>query len=258
MARKAKETQEITSITTKQPTGFLALRDFDFSSVISEEMEGLNAFFERIKMPSGDTTLFQIPSEDPEEPEFEKEFSAVILYHHPIRAYFKEKYTGASNPPDCGSLDGVTGYGNPGGDCKNCAFNEFGTWENDAKACKERQRLYLLREGELFPIMLSLPTGSLKELARYLMRLLSKGIKSHTVVTRFSLVKATNKGGIAYAKAAFKMERRLTAEELPLIVNLSEQIKVLSGKVGFEDVDMEPAVLSGENRMPSAGLQQTA
>ena len=258
MARKAKETQEITSITTKQPTGFLALRDFDFSSVISEEMEGLNAFFERIKMPSGDTTLFQIPSEDPEEPEFEKEFSAVILYHHPIRAYFKEKYTGASNPPDCGSLDGVTGYGNPGGDCKNCVFNEFGTWENDAKACKERQRLYLLREGELFPIMLSLPTGSLRELSRYLMRLLSKGIKSSEVVTRFSLVKTTNKGGIAYAKAAFRVDRRLTSEELPLIANLAGQIKGLSGKIGFEDVDMEPAVLSGENRMPSAGLQQTA
>ena len=255
MARKAKETQEIATI---QPTGYLALRDFDFSSVISEEMEGLNAFFERIKMPSGDTTLFQIPSENPEEPEFEKEFSAVILYHHPIRAYFKEKYTGASNPPDCGSLDGATGYGNPGGDCRSCPFNEFGTWENDAKACKERQRLYLLREGELFPTMLSLPTGSLKELARYLMRLLSKGNKSYEVVTRFSLVKATNKGGIAYAKAAFRMERKLTSEELPLIAKLSDQIKMLSGKIGFEDVDMEPAVLSGESQMPTTGLQQIA
>ena len=38
--RKAKETQEITSITTKQPTGFLALRDFDFSSVICGSVWG--------------------------------------------------------------------------------------------------------------------------------------------------------------------------------------------------------------------------
>lgn len=257
MARKAREPQEITSITTAQSTGYLALREFDFSSTISKEMEGLHAFFERIKMPSGDTTLFQIPSDNPEEPEFEKEFSAVILYHHPIRAYFKEKFTGASNPPDCGSLNGMAGYGNPGGDCKRCVFNEFGTGENNAKACKERQRIYLLREGELFPILLSLPTSSLKELGRYLMRLLSKGIKSHEVVTRFSLVKATNKGGIAYAKTAFKMERKLTAEELPLIANLSEQIKVLSGKVGFEDVDMEPAALSGKARNP-APLPQIA
>ena len=253
MARKAKESKETMPVTTVQPTGYLALRDFDFASIISKEMDGLDAFFERIKMPSGDTTLFQIPSEDPENPEFEKEFSAVILHHHPIRAYFKEKFTGASIPPDCGSLDGVIGNGNPSGECQKCAFNG----ENGSKACKEQQRLYLLREGELFPILLSLPTGSLRELGRYIMRLLSKGLKSNDVVTKFSLVKATNKGGIAYAKGTFKLERKLTAEELPLIANLSEQIKALSCNVGFEDVDTEPAVLSGGAKNPLP-LQQIA
>lgn len=248
------KTKELTA--KGSATGYLALRDFDFNSTISEEMDGLNAFFERVKMPSGDTTLFQLPSENPEEPDFEKEFTAVILYHHPIRAYFKTKFTGAANPPDCGSMDGIKGYGEPGGDCKGCMFNEFGTGENDAKACKERQRLYLLREGELFPIMFSLPTASLKELGRYLMRLLSKGVRSNEVVTRFSLVKATNKGGIVYAKASFKMDRKLSAEELPLIMKLSEQIKRLSGQIGFDDVDMEPAVLSKiDNELP---LNQSA
>ncbi len=133
--------------------------------------------------------VFQLPSENPEEPEIKKEFTAVILYHHPIRAYFKGKYDGSVNPPDCGSLDAVTGYGDPGGDCANCIYNEYGTAENNAKACKERRRLYLLREGELFPVMLSLPPSSLKELSRYLMRLLSKGHKSYEVVTKFSLAK---------------------------------------------------------------------
>lgn len=249
MARKAKESKETMPVTTVQPTGYLALRDFDFASTISKEMDGLNAFFERIKMPSGDTTLFQIPSEDPENPEFEKEFSAVILHHHPIRAYFKEKFTGASIPPDCGSLDGVIGNGNPSGECKNCVFNEFGTGENGSKACKARQRLYLLLEGDLFPVILSLPTGSLRELGRYIMRLISKGIKSNEVVTKFSLVKATNKGGITYAKAVFKMERKLTSDELPLIAKLSEQIRGLSCNVGFEDVDTAPAVLSRETQV---------
>ena len=51
---------------------------------------------------------------------------------------------------------------------------------------------------------------------------------------------------------------KLTSEELPLIAKLSEQIKMLSGKIGFEDVDMEPAVLSGESQIPPTGLQQTA
>ena len=254
----AKVNEETKSITNIDSNGYLALKEFDFNSTVSEEMDGLNTVFERIKMPSGGTTLFQMPEDDTDEPSFVKEFSAVILYHHPIRAYFKTKFTGATNPPDCGSLDAVKGYGEPGGDCRNCIYNDFNTGENGAKACKERQRLYLLREGEILPMLLSLPTGSLKEFSRYLMRILTKGIKSNEVVTKFSLTTATNKGGIVYAKAAFKMERKLTSEELTLIASLSEQLRMLSGRVGFEDVDTEPTVLSGKNRMSSAEFQQTA
>lgn len=244
----AKKITEDKSIITVANQGYLALHDFDFNAVVEEEMDGLNAFFERIKMPSGETTLYQLPTDNPDEPEFAKDFSAVILHHHPIRAYFKSKFTGAANPPDCGSLDAVKGHGNPGGDCKNCIYNEYNSGDNGSKACKERHRLYLLREGEMFPVILSLPTGSLKELSRYLMRLLTKGIKSNEVVTKFSLVKATNKGGIVYAKACFQMERKLTAEELPLVDGLSEQIKMMSRDIGFEDVDNEPAVLSKDDK----------
>jgi len=239
----AKVNEETKSVANIDSDGYLALKEFDFNTVVSEEMDGLNTVFERIKMPSGGTTLFKMPGDDTDEPSFVKEFSAVILYHHPIRAYFKTKFTGATNPPDCGSLDALKGYGEPGGDCKNCIYNDFNTGENGAKACKERQRLYLLREGEIFPMVLSLPTGSLKDFSRYLMRLLTKGIKSSEVVTRFSLITAMNKGGIVYAKASFKMEKKLTDDELPLISNIAEQIKILSSRVGFEDAKTENIVL---------------
>lgn len=250
-----KTTKEANSIVTTEPQGYLVLQNFNYREAISSEMDGLNTFFERIKMPSGGTTLYQMPSETPDAPDFAKEFSAVILHHHPIRAYFKEKFTGAANPPDCGSLDAIKGFGSPGGDCKTCVYNEYATGDNGSKACKERHRLYLLREGELFPVMLSLPTGSLKELSRYLMRLLTKGIKSNEVVTKFTLVKATNKGGIVYAKACFQVERKLTPEELPLVADLSEQIRMLSHNIGFDDVDTAPAVLSEEIRNSSTQQQ---
>lgn len=238
-----KNTDDKKNMISVEKQGYLVLQNFDYNAAMAEEMDGLNPFFERIKMPSGETTLYQLPSDNPEEPEFAKEFSAVILYHHPIRAYFKSKFNGTANSPDCSSLDSVKGMGSPGGDCKNCIYNEYNSGDNGAKACKERHRLYLLREGELFPVILSLPTGSLKELSRYMMRLLTKGSKSNAVVTRFSLVKATNKSGIVYAKASFQIERKLTAEELSLVTSLSEQIRSLSRNVGFEDVDTEPAVL---------------
>ena len=207
-----------------QNTGFLALANADLGAMMAEELDGLDAGFERIKIPSAGSTLFEVPGED-DEAEAVKEFSAVILHHHPLFAYYRSKYTGGNNPPDCGSFDGVTGEGDPGGPCRKCPLNQFGSGENGAKACKNRRRIYVLREGEIFPLLLSLPTGSLQEFTRYIKRLLSKGRKSNAVVTRFTLRKATNAGGVVYSQAQFAIDRPLSPEEHVLIEKLSEQVK---------------------------------
>ncbi|MBR3622190.1 MAG: hypothetical protein IKN43_02450 [Selenomonadaceae bacterium] len=192
-------------------------------------MDGLNVAFEIVKIPIGGVTMFEMPTDNPEETESVKEFSAVILHHHPLRAYYKEAYTGGTNPPDCGSFDGVIGSGN----CADCIYNEFGTGVNGAKACKEKRRLYLLREGDIFPMILSIPTGSLKAFSRYLMKCLPKWGASNGGVTKFTLMKATNSGGIVYTKAQFQMERKLTDEEFALVQGLTENIKHWSQNIAF-------------------------
>lgn len=215
-------------------SGYNQLASVNMAEMMAEELDGLDAGFERIKIPSAGSTVFEVPGEDPSEPEAVKEFSAVVLFHHPLFAYYKSKYTGGNNPPDCGSYDGVMGIGDPGGECKRCPYNQFGTGENGSKACKNRRRIFVLREGEIFPLLLSLPTGSLKELTRYLKRLLSKGRKSNSVVTRFSLKKATNSGGLAYSQAQFSVDRILTPEEHSLIEKMTEQVKAYSNQVAFD------------------------
>ncbi len=217
-------------------TGYANLAEFNMAGAMAEELDGLDGGFERIKIPSAGSTVFEVPGEDPNEPDSVKEFSAVILYHHPLHAYYKNKYTGGNQPPDCGSFDGITGEGSPGGSCSKCPYNQFGSGENGSKACKNRRRIYVLREGEIFPLLLSLPTGSLKEFSRYIKRLLSKGKKSNSVVTKFSLKKAVNSGGIAYSQAQFTVDRQLSNEEFALINKLSEQVKTYSKNIGF-DVD---------------------
>lgn len=222
-------------------SGFMQLADFNINAAMAEELDGLEGGFDRVKIPSGGTVLFELPGDEADEPEAVKEFSAVILHHHPILQYYREKYTGGSNPPDCGSFDGVTGEGEPGGVCAKCPLAQFGSGENNGKACKNRRRLFLLREGEIFPLILSLPTGSLKEFSRYIKRLLSKGNKSNMVVTRFSLKKAANASGIAYSQAQFSIDRPLTPEEQALIGKLTEQVKAYSRRVGFDaDEQAEP------------------
>ena len=112
-----------------QKSGYLKLADFNMNEAMAEELDGLDGGFERIKIPSAGSTVFEVPGENPNEPDAVKEFSAVILYHHPLFAYYKDKYTGGSNPPDCGSFDGVIGEGDPGGNCAKCPYNQFGRGE---------------------------------------------------------------------------------------------------------------------------------
>ena len=218
----------------EEKTGFANLAEFHIAGAMAEELDGLSSSFERIKIPSAGSTVFEVPGENPNEPDTVKEFSAVILYHHPLFAFYQNKYTGGNQPPDCGSFDGITGDGNPGGNCAKCPNNQFGSGENGSKACKNRRRIYVLREGEIFPLLISIPTGSLKEFTRFIKRLLSKGKKSNSVVTRFSLKKAVNTGGIAYSQAQFAVDRDLAVDEFALIDNLSKEVKAYSKNISFE------------------------
>lgn len=223
------------AIATQNNQGFLALANTDFSETIAEELSGLDLTFDRIKIPAAGNITFEVPGEDGE-PEPVKEFSAVILLQHPLFWYYKTKYTGGNNPPDCSSIDGKVGNGDPGGNCAECPLNQYETAdEGKGKACKNRRLLYVLREGEVFPMMLSLPVGSIKEFTNYLKRNLSKGYKSNAVVTRFSLKKATSNSGVTYSQAHFALDRVLAPEEYVLIKNMTEQVKAYSQRMPVAD-----------------------
>lgn len=208
--------------------------EVNLAELFAEEMDGLTPSFDRMKIPSGGGLSFEIPGDDPESPDSVKEFRAVILYHHPINCYYREKYSGGNNPPDCASNDGHFGIESETGEvieCASCPNNVFGSGENGSKACKQKRRIYILREGETMPIMLSLPTGSLGEYSKYVMRLLSRGKKTNAVVTKFSLKKAQNSTGISYSQAVFAMERPLTAEELASVSSMTDQVKSMANKI---------------------------
>jgi len=201
------------------------------NEIMAEDCQGLDFQLDRIKFAAGGTTILELPG-DGDEPEMVKTLSCVILYNHPAFAYYTDKYQGGNNPPDCGSFDGVTGLGNPGGNCKACPYNQYGSGEGQAKACKNRRMLYILREGEVFPMMLNLPTGSLREFTNYMKRLLTKGRRINQVVTKISIRKANSKAGIDFSQAQFSMERMLTGEERQVIEQMTEMVKGYAMNLG--------------------------
>ena len=221
----------------KNQSGFMA-EGVDLASIFSQEMDGLTPKFEHIKIPAGAGAAYEVPGDDPASPDMAKEFKAVILHHHAVNTYYKDKYDGSNNPPDCGSMDGKVGITQEGEilECAKCDFMKFGSDESGkGKACKEKRRLYLLREGEVLPIIMTLPTGSLSEYSKYIMRLLNRGRKSNQVVTKFSLKKAQNATGINYSQAVFAVERQLNGDEIKYIQTLSEQVKAFAQKADIID-----------------------
>ena len=210
------------------------------ADLFSEEMDGLTPTFDRIKIPSGGGISYEVPGDDPSSPDTVKEFKAVILYHHPIHSYYKEKFTGGNNPPDCSSIDGKFGIAAGTGECtecSQCAFAKFGSGENGGMACKQKRNVYILREGEVLPIVLTIPSGSLKEFTKYVTRLLMKGRKTNSVVTRFTLQKAQNSTGITFSQVVCSVDRVLNPDEQKNINMMSEQIKGFANQLAVVDAE---------------------
>lgn len=206
--------------------GFVALANQNvLNDALAEDYQGLEFSFDRVKLPAGGGTAFEIPSAEGDEFEMAKDITGVIVYNHPAYAYYRDKFTGGNNPPDCGSFDGVNGIGNPGGHCPTCPYNKFGSGDGQSKLCKNKRMLYILREGEFFPITMSLPTGSLKSFTHYVKSQLSRGRKLNQVVTKITLKKATNASGIAFSQAVFSFERMLSVNEQEAVATVIETVK---------------------------------
>jgi len=209
----------------------------NFLSGLQDEMCGLSLNFDRIKIPSGGLLAFQVPGDDPQRPDIVAELEGVIVDHYPINAYWKSKFTGQNGKPDCSSLDGIHGIGDPGGLCSGCPMNQYG---ENGKDCKNMHQIYLLRKGECLPVLLSLPPTSIKHLADYIgKRLLSKGLSYTDVVTRITLKQATSSKGITYSEAQFAVIERLNPEQ---------KVKMAKYKSGIKPITRMADVIEGETK----------
>lgn len=216
----------------------------NLADIIAEEMDGLNLSFDRVKVPSGGGLAFEIPTEDGDT-DVQKEIVGVIVGHSPENVYYAAQYEGGNEPPDCVATDGKLGVGNPGGDCLSCPYNEWGSGEDGiGKACQNRHKVFILRNGELFPLMLALPVTSVKNFSDFIKRNVMKGRRSYEFITKVGLSKDKNKGGIEYSKCVFSLVAPLGGEKLQAAKAYADGIRPMIKQVSTEknvpvDVDIE-------------------
>ncbi len=211
--------------------------DSDIVEIVQENLgsEGVSAYdLDRVKIPAGGATAFEVPTLEGEESV--KEIEGIIIFWKTARAYWPEKFNGENNPPQCSSVDGEVGQGNPGGYCSKCPLAQFGSAENGkGQACKQMRQMFIVRENDILPLVITLPPTSIKPAKQYFMRLASKGIKYTHAVTRITLEKAKSGDGITYSKAAFALVKQLEPAVCTKIDAFTESIRPMLETVAIEN-----------------------
>ena len=192
-----------------------------------------------IKVPSGGAVTWEIPSVDGD-PEATGQLEGILVHVTSRRAYWAD--SDADGPPDCNSPDCRVGVGNPGGDCSKCPQAQFGSSVNDdgtpgkGQACSKRKLLFLLREGQLLPDVVSCPPTSLKVLHRWQLQL---GVPYYSFVTRLGLVKHEEGPKRKWSTVVPAKGEALSPEAVAQILDYSQTLQAL-----FADVSV--GVDSGE------------
>lgn len=220
----------------------------DIAQMLTEELDGMGQVpFDAVKIPSGGGLSFELSGDDPDNPETAQALTGVIVHHHPVNVYWEHDFDGAGGLPDCSSPDGKHGLNARTGevlDCASCPYNQFGSGKGNSKACKNTHRVYLLRENEPLPILLTLPPTSLRAFKDYLAkRLIMKGKRSTDVLTTIKLKREKNADGIAYSACVFSKAGDLTPDQIAAVKPVAAWVKGISSRV---PVEQQPAGSDGD------------
>jgi len=186
----------------------------------------------RIKTPSGGALAWELPTLEGKA--YEESFEGIIIAWKVNRSYWLGKYTGGGEAPICHSADGVTGIGDPGGECSICPkskWTETGEGEDNLPPeCTNQRMLFVLREKTILPTILILPPTSIPEWEIYSMQLTSFQVPHWAVVTKFSLIGAVSGDGIEYAKLKLAVSTTLEDKEKSTIRKYTSLLKDLIGE----------------------------
>lgn len=188
--------------------------------------------FDIIKSPSGGTTAFTVPGLAGDE--MEKSITGIILDYTTPRAYWSTPDPVEGTPPECFSSDSLVS--SDGKACSQCVYNTFGSkdGESNAKACKESVLLFMLRPGNIMPILVRIPVSSKMIFQRYLTRLIGKMIPLSSVVTKITLEKAVNKTGQPYSVYNFEAVETLSPQDAANAKSFGKQFMEMINSTNIE------------------------
>ena len=198
----------------------------------------------RITVPTGGSLFWTGLLNEQGEETASKTLDGVILHIARRRALWASNEP-SNDPPICSATgDCLVGIGEPGGECKTCPFNQYGTavkadgTAGRGKLCKERKLLFVLPPGRLLPYVVSVPPASLKGMRQYQFSL---GVPFCCVVTRLELIPATNADGTKYAQVKPSLASKIEPEQAKKLMAYAKELQAV-----FAGVEMEQDAGAGQ------------
>jgi hypothetical protein len=219
--------------------------------VSEEEAAAVREAF-AVNIASGSITEFDLPRIRPvngealwkiptlEGHETARSIEGVVVYARDTRAYYPGKDI-TNQPPDCSSMDGITGTGksgaNLGGECRKCPMAQWeSAVDSNAQACKQSKQLFMLRGSSMFLEVASLGPTSLKPVRQFFLKLVTQGVQYHHCIVRIELQEATNAAHQKYGKASINFVRRLTPEEIARAIEFRTVAESIAERVEIAPV----------------------
>ena len=217
----------------------------DLKGVLTRSMLGT------IQIANGGACCFKVkePGADEATPGVQA-IEGVILASHPTNVMWGKDF-GHREPgelPVCRSMDGVNGVILETGEVRQCASCPHNQFADGRKACLNKKQLYIMREGDLVPMLFSLPPTSLKFFDKYLVRCrLTMRVPMYSVVTRITL-RNENKNGNEYSVPVFTPVGKLPKDQAFSIAQYAQEFAAAAQRSGIQADDMTPAEDTGSGQ----------
>lgn len=248
--------------------------DAELAALMAEALEDVELSprdLPRVKVPSGDGKLWTVVV-DGEETGV-KAIEGIVAWFRKQRAFWVDPEP-KGLAPDCISHDGKTPLQgglfapggakadrNPGGTCKTCPMSQMGTDLKGGKgaACKDQRALFLVKEGDMLPTVVSVPPSSARSWDKTIVTLVNGRTPWWGVKVRLTLERVSNSAGNEFARIEFTPIGKLSSEETRAVRDFQQYIKALVesadpaefiGAPGVEDIESHGVVLDVDTEEP--------
>ncbi len=226
----------------QDPSGFLP--SAEELQEITEELQGVltRSMLGTIQIANGGACCFKVkePGADEATPGVQAVEGMILAFHRTNVLWghdFGHREQGEL--PVCRSMDGETGTILETGEvrqCESCPHNKFC---DGHKECSNKMQLYVMREGDLVPMLFSLPPTALKYFNKYLVRCrLTERVPMFSVVTRVTLRNEQNAGGNEFSVPVFTPVGKIPREEAMRMKEYAQAFAAAAQRSGIQVDDL--------------------